>query len=153
MGGPTRRKKFHRGDARETKANKTKRRARDLDQIYEDLQPQTVKRLKTEQPLDLDLPGGGQHYCVECARYFVDTGALGVHQKSKVHKQRVRELKTVPFSQKEAEAAAGMGSYFAPQPRPETIASPAFSMDIASPSSELSENTKFAKQIEDIKLF
>ena len=33
------------------------------------------------------------------------------HNRSKVHKKRVKELKDVPYSQEEAERAAGMGSY------------------------------------------
>lgn len=33
------------------------------------------------------------------------------HKRSKLHKKRVRLLKDEPYSQAEAEAAAGLGSY------------------------------------------
>ncbi|GAV04450.1 hypothetical protein RvY_14724 [Ramazzottius varieornatus] len=118
MGQPTRRKHFHRGNARETKANKGRAatRTKALDQIYEELKLQSTNTFKKPLPINVELPGEGQHYCVECARYFVDGTTLKAHQTSKVHKQRARELKkNVPFSQKEAEAAGGMGSYVAPK--------------------------------------
>ncbi|OQV16672.1 putative Zinc finger protein 593 [Hypsibius exemplaris] len=117
MGQPSRRKHFHRGDCRGTKGNKARAHTRDLDQIYEDLKPQDARKPKAALPINHDLPGLGQHYCVECAKFYVDMFTLNAHQRSKAHKQRVRELKTVPFTQKEADAAAGMGSYVAPKPR------------------------------------
>lgn len=46
-----------------------------------------------------------------CSRFFVDKFTLSEHQRSKQHKQRVRELKTTPYSHEEADKAAGMGSY------------------------------------------
>lgn len=87
---------------------RTKRRTKDMDQIHADLK-QSAK-LKN-QPVDYELPGAGQFYCVECARYFADERSLEEHQKSKLHKRRVRELKEVPYTPEEAERAAGMGSY------------------------------------------
>ncbi len=67
MPGPMRRKKYHYGNTTEAKKYRTKRRRRDLDQIVlEDLIPQTKTQLEN-QPFDLDLPGGGQFYCVPCA--------------------------------------------------------------------------------------
>lgn len=67
MPGPTRRRKYHHGITTEKKKYRTKRRTRDIDQIVEDLEiPE--KRIKLEtQPVDLDLPGGGQFYCIHCA--------------------------------------------------------------------------------------
>lgn len=67
MPGPTKRKKYHHGITTEKKKYRTKRRRRDIDQIVlEDLTPDTKVKLEN-QPFDLDLPGGGQFYCVHCA--------------------------------------------------------------------------------------
>lgn len=83
--------------------------ARAVDQIHEDLaEPMKAEALRTDQPIDFDLPGMGQHYCVECARYFVSEDVLEQHSRTKKHKMRLKELKQKPYSQAEAEAAAGM---------------------------------------------
>lgn len=67
MPGPTRRRKANQGITSEKRKFKTKRRTRDIDQIVEDLEV-PGKRAKLEhQPIDLDLPGGGQFYCIQCA--------------------------------------------------------------------------------------
>lgn len=65
-----------------------------------------------DQPLDADLPGSGQFYCVCCARYFTDANALAAHNKTKPHKRRLKALgqgAAKPHTQADAEAAAGMG--------------------------------------------
>lgn len=49
-------------------------------------------------------------------RYFVDDHNLQHHLKSKIHKQRVKELKTEAYTVEEAERAAGKGQYIAPKP-------------------------------------
>jgi len=85
-----------------------KRKGKDLDQIHEDLQPEKKAKLRS-QPIDLDLPGEGQHYCVECNRYFTDELTQLKHAKSKVHKQRLRQLKEPAYTQAEADAAGGLG--------------------------------------------
>lgn len=95
------------------KNNKRQRRkrtdARAVDQIHEDLaDPLKAEALRTDQPVDFDLPGMGQYYCVECARYFIDGSVLIKHAKTKLHKNRLKELKEKPYSQAEAEAAAGL---------------------------------------------
>lgn len=57
---------------------------------------------------DEDLPALGQFYCVECGKYFVDENSLKSHQKSKVHRRRVKMLMTeAPYTQADAEAAVG----------------------------------------------
>lgn len=86
---------------------KMKHYAKDIDQIHEDLRPGKVEKLEHQQK-DEDLPGQGQFYCVQCARYFISQGSLNDHRKSKPHKKRLKELKEVPYSQEEAERAAGM---------------------------------------------
>lgn len=92
------------------KQNRRKRSlARAVDQIHEDLaDPMRAEALRTDQPIDFDLPGMGQHYCVECARYFLSEHVLKQHKRTKKHKIRLKELKEQPYSQAEADAAAGM---------------------------------------------
>ena len=85
----------------------TKRRRRYVEQVFDDMTKK--EQLETAQPFDDDLPGCGQFYCVETARYFVDQKALDDHKKSRAYKRRVKELREeTPFTQKDAEAAAGM---------------------------------------------
>ncbi|KFZ22656.1 hypothetical protein V502_02858 [Pseudogymnoascus sp. VKM F-4520 (FW-2644)] len=55
-----------------------------------------------------DLPGLGQFYCVECAKWFEGENSQRTHLKGKNHKRRVKALKDEPYSQKEAEAAVGL---------------------------------------------
>lgn len=45
---------------------KTKRRTKDVDQIHEDMGGKNQTKL-LNQPVDNDLPGDGQHYCLHCA--------------------------------------------------------------------------------------
>lgn len=68
---------------------------------------ESIHKLKN-QPLDETKPGLGQYYCVECAKYFENQLSLDRHNKGKVHKRRVRELKKKPYTPLEAEAAAGV---------------------------------------------
>lgn len=96
------------------KSFKTKRYARDLDQIAYDLSlahavrslpnPSVAgasgARVKVDQvfggkaygtvtnEVDEDTPGMGDFPCVECARFFADALSLQGHLKSKVHKRR-----------------------------------------------------------------
>jgi hypothetical protein len=87
---PQRRSRVHKNNKAIKKAHRTRRRTKDilfivwlyllviageqnnlnlnelhLDQIHDDLRPENVEKLKT-QPLDVDLPGLGQFYCIEC---------------------------------------------------------------------------------------
>ncbi|EPY77528.1 zinc finger protein 593-like protein [Camelus ferus] len=48
-------------------------------------------------------------------RYFIDSANLKTHFRSKDHKKRLKQLSVEPYSQEEAERAAGMGSYVPPQ--------------------------------------
>ncbi|KAM6973796.1 zinc finger protein 593 [Aplochiton taeniatus] len=89
---------------------KTKRRTKDLDQIHADMIPTTAAKL-LKQDVDVDVTGCAQNYCLHCARYFVDMKSLKDHFKTKVHKRRLKKLKEEPYTQAEAERAAGMGSY------------------------------------------
>jgi bud site selection protein 20 len=107
MGKPQKRKKKTAMDKGVHKEVKMKHYAKDIDQVHIDLIPRNKEKLQ-KQPLDEDLPGQGQFYCVECARYFINGSSLSDHLKSKPHKKRLKELKETPYSQEEAERAAGM---------------------------------------------
>jgi bud site selection protein 20 len=63
------------------------------------------------QEVDLEKPGFAQNYCLHCAKYFIDQRALDDHFKTKVHKRRMKALQDEPYTEKEAELAAGHGSY------------------------------------------
>ncbi|KAJ9620867.1 hypothetical protein H2203_007453 [Taxawa tesnikishii (nom. ined.)] len=87
---------------------KTRRHTRDLDQIHADIhQDQHLAQYKATKAAE-DLPGLGQYYCTECAKWFESEANLAAHTKGKPHKRRLRLLKEEPYSQKEAEAAAGL---------------------------------------------
>jgi bud site selection protein 20 len=102
-------------------------RDKDIDQIQDEiaLQSETgipiVQRLLTNNdpillqqtekvstlPYDDELPGGGQFYCVETAKHFIDATALADHKKTKFYKRRVKELQQEQYTQHTAEWAAG----------------------------------------------
>ncbi|KAF8458231.1 hypothetical protein BDZ91DRAFT_743305 [Kalaharituber pfeilii] len=89
--------------------SKTKRRARDIDQVHSDLRnPRQLVQHKALIP-DEDRPGLGQFYCIECAKYFESQHSMDHHLTGKRHKRRVRLLKETPYVQAEADAAAGIG--------------------------------------------
>jgi bud site selection protein 20 len=66
MGGVQKRKRNHKNIRDTYRKYRLKRRTKDIDQIHEDLKPENADKLKA-QPIDPDLPGLGQHYCVHCA--------------------------------------------------------------------------------------
>ncbi|XP_002742090.1 zinc finger protein 593-like [Saccoglossus kowalevskii] len=112
--GRLKRKKYHKGNTYVQKMFRTRRKTKDIDQIHEDMKPEKADKL-LNQEVDHDLPGAGQNYCLHCAKHFIDLQAMTSHFKSRNHKRRLRALTEEPYSQKEADAAAGMGSYYAPQ--------------------------------------
>jgi bud site selection protein 20 len=63
------------------------------------------------QEVDLEAPGFAQHYCLHCAKHFINQRALDDHFKTKVHKRRMKALQDDPYTQEEAEIAAGHGSF------------------------------------------
>jgi len=150
MGGPYKRKKYHRGDVHLKRRWRVKMRqgsrTKDLDQIDHDLSEGVVGNL-LEQNIDYDKAGLGQFYCVHCAKDFIDTHAFKDHIKSKVHKRRLHALKTEPYTIEEANRAAGMGSYVKPVKR---------KMETLLPSAVVAEETladvkKRAKLDEDLR--
>ncbi|KAH0544002.1 hypothetical protein FGG08_001769 [Glutinoglossum americanum] len=81
----------------------------DLDQVHADLHStKHLNQYKNSKAAD-DLPGLGQHYCVECAKWFESEHNLVQHRRGKNHLRRVRLLREEPYSQREAEAAVGLG--------------------------------------------
>ncbi|KAJ0008984.1 hypothetical protein NQD34_016399 [Periophthalmus magnuspinnatus] len=106
----------HKSDKKKhiAKTWKTKRRTKDLDQIHADMKPEVAAKL-LNQEVDYDVTGNAQHYCLHCARYFVDLRSMKEHFKTKVHKRRLKQLSEEPYTQAEAERAAGMGSYIPPK--------------------------------------
>ena len=87
---------------------KTRRHTRDLDQVHADIHSKKHLQQYHDTKAPEDLPGFGQWYCVECAKWFESETNLVKHAKGKPHKRRVRQLKEEPYSQKEAEAAIGL---------------------------------------------
>eukprot|EP00053_Salpingoeca_punica_P005036 m.52321 g.52321 ORF g.52321 m.52321 type:complete len:168 (+) comp13060_c0_seq1:105-608(+) len=115
MTGPSRRKRMHKNILDTKKRFRTRKRTKDHDQIVNDLKAENVMKL-IHHPVDGDLPGLGQFYCIHCSRHFVNSLSLDEHIKSKIHRRRMKELRNEPYSQAEAEAAAGMGQYIARKP-------------------------------------
>jgi bud site selection protein 20 len=91
------------------RAKRTRNYTRDADQIvFEDLIPEITDKL-LNQPMQEDMPGLAQHYCVTCARYFIDEHAQAVHNKTKEHKKRFKIIKNEePYTIEEAERAGGL---------------------------------------------
>ncbi|KAL0634586.1 hypothetical protein Q9L58_006473, partial [Maublancomyces gigas] len=82
----------------------------DLDQVHADIRsPKRLAQLKALVP-DEEKPGLGLYHCVECAKYFESEYNIAAHRRGKNHKRRVRMLNEEPYSQKEADAAAGLGT-------------------------------------------
>lgn len=87
--GRLRRSRTHKAQRDTHRASRTRARTKDLDQIQlidmdpkvgHSCSPRTSEvyrsllqnRVKLEaQPLDLEKPGLAQHYCVECAKYYM----------------------------------------------------------------------------------
>lgn len=86
-------------------------RDKDIDQIQDELQLAQESGVSVVQRLvpayDDELPGGGQFYCVETGRHFIDAKALADHKKTKFYKRRCRELKDEKYTQDQADLAAG----------------------------------------------
>ncbi|KAG4305653.1 hypothetical protein PORY_001209 [Pneumocystis oryctolagi] len=104
----TKRKRKHVSNGRH-RLYKTKRYQRGIDQIHRDISTPELKEALLSQKIDIDLPGLGKYYCIECSRYFESNDALVKHRIGKIHKKRVKLLKEVPYSQEEAEASVGIG--------------------------------------------
>uniref|UniRef100_A0A8D0ZZU2 Zinc finger protein 593 n=1 Tax=Sus scrofa TaxID=9823 RepID=A0A8D0ZZU2_PIG len=90
---------------------KAKRRRPDLNEIHHELWPQVATRTRPDPGITFSLLLTPHPY----RRYFIDSANLKTHFRSKDHKKRLKQLSVEPYSQEEAERAAGMGSYVPPQ--------------------------------------
>ncbi len=106
MGKCQRRKNNTAGNKRQRKACGTKRRIKDVDQVIDDAKhPEKF----FGQEKDDALPGQGQFYCIQCARYFISEDAIKTHFGTKEHKKRLRRSKEKAYTQEEADFCAGLG--------------------------------------------
>lgn len=141
---PYKRKKYHVGDTHLKKRWRVRNRKKDLDQIDEDLKEDNAEKL-LHQEVDLDRPGAAQHYCLHCARYFIDNHALLEHFKTKVHKRRLKALELEPYSVEESERAAGFGNFKLPSKR-KIVTQNSENIDITEQDSEELEVTPNKKK-------
>ncbi|KAG9394901.1 Zinc finger protein [Carpediemonas membranifera] len=100
---------YKRKGGSKSKKSSTKRRVKDLDEIH-NIDPVKQAEKLSRAIIDDELPGGGQFYCLQCDRHFINMNSLVAHNKSKVHKKRVKELKEAPYTEADANAAAGRGT-------------------------------------------
>ena len=107
MGQPSRRKKNLAKHKEYGKIRRTRNKTKDIDQILEDLLPANICKYEN-QPIDENLPGLGQHYCVACAKYFVEDKSLESHYKSKEHKKRIKRLKEPAYTIKDSKMYGGL---------------------------------------------
>lgn len=86
-------------------------RDKDIDQIQDEFEKAAETGVAVVERLvpsyDDELPGGGQFYCAETAKHFIDAKALADHKKTKFYKRRCRDLKQEKYTQGTAEWAAG----------------------------------------------
>ena len=68
---------------------KTRRYTRDVDQIHADLHDKRHLERYKETKVAEDLPGLGQWYCVECAKWFDAEPNYLSHKKGSTHKRRL----------------------------------------------------------------
>ncbi|KAH9810585.1 hypothetical protein DFH28DRAFT_985158 [Melampsora americana] len=59
--------------------------------------------------IDEETIGLGEFPCKECARFFINSHSLEHHQKSKIHKRRLKDLANGPYTLEEAMRVAGLG--------------------------------------------
>lgn len=72
-------------EAQKTGANHAHR---DYDQVLADIDsPRHLSQYKATKDAE-DLPGLGQHYCMECSKWFESEYNLKAHTKGKNHKRR-----------------------------------------------------------------
>lgn len=90
---------------------RTRARKLDGDQIHANLNDaKKLAALLHPDHLDVDKPGLGLFYCVECDRHFPSERDRTVHQKSKLHKREAkRRREEKPYTLEEANWASGVG--------------------------------------------
>ncbi|CAO1619078.1 unnamed protein product [Parajaminaea phylloscopi] len=109
--GRIRHKRTHHARRDVSRAARTRARKLDADQIHANYSDET-KRSELENPteLDPDKAGLGAYYCIPCDRHFPSETDRDVHQRSKLHKRRVKKVaEEEPYTNDEAYRAAGIG--------------------------------------------
>ncbi|VDN05725.1 unnamed protein product [Thelazia callipaeda] len=91
-------------------SNKTKKRkGKDLDEIVLSMSlPKRQCLVLIQVKFDPDLPGDGRFSCLECDRHFINSKALKSHISGKSHRQQMKRLLQVPYTQRDAEEAVGL---------------------------------------------
>lgn len=84
-----------------------KNRGRDIDRIQDDIK-KAADGAGAAAFVEEDAPGGGLFYCLPCARHFISDAVLKLHIASKPHKKRVKVVAEPQYTQREADAGAGM---------------------------------------------
>ena len=97
MGQPYGRKRQSNKHLAGKKGFRTKRRKKDPDIIRAAMLDEHVLAQLASRPVDHDLPGSGQFFCVACDKHHVDMAALKTHMRSKPHKRRITKLKAAPI--------------------------------------------------------
>ncbi|XP_071908292.1 uncharacterized protein [Coffea arabica] len=102
----------HRSVKKRRYSHKTARRTKFLvkgdDAVYEELHCMVGENKSL--PVDEDLPGMGQYYCLHCDRYFANVAVRDEHFKTKRHRKRMKLMMgPAPHTQLDADLAAGMG--------------------------------------------
>merc|ERR1712141_146272 len=139
MGNPSRshggkgKRKFNKFTGKIKRAGKKK----DDDILFNNLTKSAKVKKLQNQPVQLDVQGLAQHYCIVCDRYFSNAKVHKDHLRGKSHKQKVKSLaKDKPYSHEEAEKVAGMGSYVKPEVSKEQ-------------AQQIQVNSAFTKSIEE----
>jgi bud site selection protein 20 len=84
-------------------------RDKDVDQIQDEFEKaQETGKSITAVKYDDELPGGGQFYCAETAKHFIDAKSLADHKKTKFFKRRIKHLKEEKYTQATAEWGSGL---------------------------------------------
>jgi len=106
--GKSKPRKGHNGANRSYKRSvmDLKNRGRDIDRIQDDIK-KVLDGKELPGVVDEDVPGGGLHYCVPCARHFSSDIVLRLHMRSKPHKKRLKLVAEEQYTHKEADAGAG----------------------------------------------
>lgn len=107
--GKQRRTRTHKKHLGFKKSRDVKRRAKDIDQIQDEMKAVADGTYKPQE-IDPDLPGLGQFYCLTCARHFMDRDSLEKHSKTRPHKRRLKKTLEEQYTQEEADRGGGMGA-------------------------------------------
>jgi bud site selection protein 20 len=94
-----------------SRAARTRARKLDADQVEANLKDSTKSdALLNPNHLDIDKPGLGLFYCIECDRHFPSQLDREVHQRSKLHKRIAKKMQEEKaYTLEESLWAAGVG--------------------------------------------